>query len=72
MAVAVRGGQVPGVIMHTGRVFPVTQDEHGGDIHGEHVEPDIPGAWPAVDVHGGGAVLTVSRRAAPVTPWWSW
>jgi hypothetical protein len=25
-------------------VFPVTQDEHGGDIHGEHVEPDIPGA----------------------------
>jgi esterase/lipase superfamily enzyme len=49
-------------------VFPVTQDEHGGDIHGEHVEPDIPGAWPAVDVHGGGAVFTVSRRAAPVTP----
>jgi hypothetical protein len=53
-------------------LFPVTQDEHGGDIHGEHVEPVIPGAWPAVDVHGGGAVLTVSRRAAPVTPWWSW
>jgi len=49
-------------------MFPVTQDEHGGDIHGEHVEPDIPGVWPAVDVHGDGAVLTVSRRAAPVTP----
>lgn len=22
----------------------VTQDEHDGDIHGKHVEPDIPGA----------------------------
>jgi hypothetical protein len=22
----------------------VTQDEHGDDVHGEHVEPDIPGA----------------------------
>jgi hypothetical protein len=27
-----------------GLVFPVTQDEHGGDVHDEHVEPDIPGA----------------------------
>jgi hypothetical protein len=26
------------------RVLRVTQDEHGGDIHGEHIEPDIPGA----------------------------
>jgi hypothetical protein len=52
----------------TWRESRFTQDEHGGDIHGEHVEPDIPGVWPAVDVHGGGAVLTVSRRAAPVTP----
>jgi hypothetical protein len=25
-------------------VLRVTQDEHGGDIHGERVEPDIPGA----------------------------
>jgi hypothetical protein len=26
------------------QMLRVTQDEHGGDIHEGHVEPDIPGA----------------------------
>ena len=50
----------------------VTQYDRGGDIHGEHVEPDIPGVRSAVRVHGDAEVLTVSRCAAPVTQWWSW
>jgi hypothetical protein len=49
-------------------VLRVAQDEHGGDIHSEHGEPDIPGGWSAVRAHGGGVMLTVSRCAAPVTP----
>ena len=50
----------------------VTADEHGGDAHGEHVEPGIPGARPAVRARGVGVVLTLSQRAVRVTPWWSW
>jgi hypothetical protein len=49
-------------------VLRVTEDEHGRDIGGERVEREIPGAWSAVRAHGGGAVITVSRCAAPVTP----
>jgi hypothetical protein len=41
----------------------VTQDEHDGDVQGEHVDSDIPGARCAVRAH----VLTVSRCAARVT-----
>lgn len=37
--------QVPGRISgDAGQVLRVTQDEPGGDIDGEHVGPDIPGA----------------------------
>ena len=55
-----------------GWMLRVTQYDRGGDIHGEHVEPDIPGVRSAVRVHGDAKVLTVSRCAAPVTQWWSW
>jgi hypothetical protein len=53
-------------------VFPVTQNEHEGDVQDEHVEPDIPGVYPAVRAHGGGVLLTVSRRAALAASSWSW
>ena len=54
------------------RLFPVTQNEHVGDVQDEHVEPDIPGVYPAVRAHGGGVLLTVSRRAALAASSWSW
>jgi hypothetical protein len=53
-------------------VFPVTQNEHEGDVQDEHVEPDIPGVYPAVRAHGGGVLLTVSRRAALAASSWLW
>ncbi len=53
-------------------VLRVTEDEHGGDAHGEHVEAGISGARPAVGARGVGVVLTVAGCAARVTPWWSW
>ena len=55
-----------------GILFPVTQNEHEGDVQDEHVEPDIPGVYPAVRAHGGGVLLTVSRRAALAASSWSW
>ena len=54
------------------QLFPVTQNEHEGDVQDEHVEPDIPGVYPAVRAHGGGVLLTVSRRAALAASSWSW
>jgi hypothetical protein len=53
-------------------VCTVTQNEHEGDVQDEHVEPDIPGVYPAVRAHGGGVLLTVSRRAALAASSWSW
>ncbi len=53
-------------------LFPVTQNEHEGDVQDEHVEPDIPGVYPAVRAHGGGVLLTVSRRAVLAAASWSW
>jgi hypothetical protein len=54
------------------RLLRVTEDEHRGDAHGEHVEAGISGARPAVGARGVGVVLTVAGCAARVTPWWSW
>jgi hypothetical protein len=49
-----------------------TQDEHGGDALDEHAETGISGARSAADAHGGGVLLTVSRRVARTALWWSW
>jgi len=55
------GHRAKTVLTDTGPVFPVTQDEHGGDAHDEHVEPDIPGVGSEVRAHGDAVVLTVTR-----------
>ena len=49
-----------------GRVFAATQDVHDGDVRGGHVDPGIPGIWRRVGGHGGGDLVTVSRRAEPL------
>ena len=54
------------------QVCTVIENEHEGDVQDEHVEPDIPGVYPAVRGHGGGVLLTVSRRAALAAASWSW
>jgi len=43
-------------------VFAAAQDVHDGDVGGGHVDPGIPGIWRRVGGHGGGDLVTVSRR----------
>ena len=43
-------------------VFSATQDVHDGDVRGGHVDSGIPGIWRRVGGHGGGDLVTVSRR----------
>jgi hypothetical protein len=43
-------------------VFSATQDVHDGDVRGGHVDPGIPGIWRRAGGHGGGDLVTVSRR----------
>jgi len=43
-------------------LFPATQDVHDGDACGGHVDSGIPGIWRRVGGHGGGDLVTVSRR----------
>jgi hypothetical protein len=43
-------------------VFSATQDVHDGDVRGSQLDPGIPGIWRRVGGHGGGDLVTVSRR----------
>ena len=43
-------------------LFSATQDVHDGDVRGGHVDSGIPGIWRRVGGHGGGDLVTVSRR----------
>jgi len=67
-----QGWTIPDYLHCIDLLFPVTQNEHEGDVQDEHVEPDIPGVYPAVRAHGGGVLLTVSRRAVLAAASWSW
>lgn len=42
------------------------QSEHVGDVHGEHVEPGIPGARRVVHAHGDGVVAVGNASDAVV------
>jgi hypothetical protein len=63
---------IPGPAVLAGLVLPVTQDEHGGVIDGECLEPGISGGLKRGGAHGVAGMLMVAGTCALGAAGWSW